>query len=223
MPNWCECHFEVENLLPSEKEVMEQHIKTNTLFSHYIPEPDWSSIPNDKGELPAEEEVKNKNGEVICHTHRFPDGTQDIRWYGWHCAQWGTKWDINEGDIPLTPEEDGGTLQANFLTAWSPPQEGVRALSEMFPDATFYLSYVETGNDFMGVSLFKNGEMVEKDAEPSDIKGEWMNKNHPNAYDEEEEDFNEEALEAFWDVEFEVYESVMDEMEKELREELVTA
>ena len=187
MPNWCECHFEVENLLPSEKEVMEQQITNNTLFSYYIPEPDRSNTPD------------------------------------WHCGHWGTKWDINQGDIPLTPEEDRGTLQANFLTAWSPPQEGVRALSEMFPHATFYLSYVETGNDFLGVSLFKNGEMVEKDASPSDLRSEWMDKNHPNSYDEEEEDFSEEAIEAFWDVEWDVYETAFSELQEQASRALITA
>ena len=241
MPNWTENTLTINNLLAEEIEELQTHIQENKLFSHYFPTPSelefgaqvndgtmletWKTMPWFQALSPEEQKERVEHYEK---THLTPEQAEELTarygtfsGYWWNVNNWGTKWDIVDARADV---EDGGrTLSATFLTAWAPPQAGICLISKLFPHASFTLTYVETGSDFLGVSLIKNGEMVEKDAVPSDLRSEWLDKNHPGSYDEEEEDYKEEALEAFWDVEYDLYNELMDEMAAELSKELVTA
>ena len=69
---------------------------------------------------------------------------------------WGTKWDLNENEA----KESGTSLLENgscdFDTAWSPPSEAIRALSEL-TGASFLLAYYEPGCWFWGVEDISEG------------------------------------------------------------------
>ena len=41
-------------------------------FNAIFPRPDFTKIPNDKGELPIKEEIKNDKGEVVAETLQLP-------------------------------------------------------------------------------------------------------------------------------------------------------
>ena len=115
MPNWCENRVRLsDNGDNSEQfdrlcKLLDGPDPFNTIF----PRPDFPNIPNDKGELPIKEEIKNDKGEVVAETYNFPDGKNDDRWYHWCVDNWGTKWDmcdkftaeIDEGwqSLDLTP------------------------------------------------------------------------------------------------------------------------
>lgn len=60
-------------------------------------------------------------------------------WFDWCIDHWGTKWNSSEGNI----QEDDSIA---FTTAWNPPCEILRKLSEEFPDSTFYCYYAEEGS-----------------------------------------------------------------------------
>ena len=81
-------------------------------FNAIIPQPDWENTPNDNGELP----VLGKMGLEF-------DGEQDLRWYDWRLANWGCKWDLNEGDVKMELSEDKTTLKMWFETPWGPPDK----------------------------------------------------------------------------------------------------
>jgi len=49
-------------------------------------------------------------------------------WYYWCCKNWGTKWNSYENE-----EQDEDTI--SFETAWSPPEEVIARLAQMYPDA----------------------------------------------------------------------------------------
>jgi len=58
-------------------------------------------------------------------------------WYGWNCANWGTKWDA--GDVEFSEEELEGSLSKitySFETAWSHPE----------PIMEWFLNYCEVNN-----------------------------------------------------------------------------
>ena len=93
MPNWCENRVR----LSDNGETSEQFDRLCELldgdnpFNAIFPRPDFTKIPNDKGELPIKEEIKNDKGEVVAETYNFPDGKNDDRWYHWCVRQLGQR------------------------------------------------------------------------------------------------------------------------------------
>ena len=149
MPNWCENRVQ----LSDNGDDSEQFDKLCKLldgpdpFNAIFPRPDFKTIPNNKGELPIAEEIKNSNGELVTITYNFPDGKNDDRWYHWCIDNWGTKWDA---DILGLDVQDYDTLEISFNTAWSPPEGVVRKLREKFPELSFQCFYDEPGCEIAG-------------------------------------------------------------------------
>ena len=108
---------------------------------------DFTKIPNNKGELPIKEEIKNSDGEVVAETFNFPDGKNDDRWYHWCCDNWGTKWDMCDKS---TAEIDEGWAEFEFLTAWAPPYGVFDKIKENFPDVGISWFYDEPGMECAG-------------------------------------------------------------------------
>ena len=149
MPNWCENRVR----LSDNGDNSEQFDKLVKLldgpdpFNAIFPRPDFPNIPNDKGELPIKEEIKNDKGEVVAETYNFPDGKNDDRWYHWSCDNWGTKWDMCD---KFTAEIDEGWAEFGFNTAWSPPYGIFDKIKEDFPDVGISWFYDEPGMEFAG-------------------------------------------------------------------------
>ena len=148
MPNWCKnrVDFYSENTKDLEK-IFNIFSDKESIFGQIIPEPDWKTTPNDKGELPF------KDPSEPMFPPKFPDGTVDDRWYNWRIANWDTKWDACDVDIE---EERYGELNklecftAEFETAWSPPEAICHALREMFPDVSISWFFDEPGMEVAG-------------------------------------------------------------------------
>ena len=109
--------------------------------------PDFKTIPNENGELPKLEQMKNPDGSILWETYNFPDGKNDDRWYHWCVDNWDTKW---EPDMAGIEYEDSEILALTFNTAWSPPQGVITKLREKFPDVTFQCFYDEPGCEIAG-------------------------------------------------------------------------
>ena len=127
MPNWCYNRITIygdEQTEAKLKEIEEIFEKENP-FNEIYPIPDFKNIPNEKGELPKLEQMKNPDGSVLWETYNFPDGKNDDRWYHWCIENWGTKWELSELDI----EYDEEVLELTFSTAWSPPEGVMQKLS----------------------------------------------------------------------------------------------
>jgi len=149
MPNWCENRVR----LSDNGDNSEQFDKLVKLldgpnpFNAIFPRPDFPNIPNDKGELPIKEEIKNSDGEVVAETFNFPDGKNDDRWYHWCVENWDTKW---EPDMHGIEVQDYDTLEISFNTAWSPPEGVIAKLREKFPELSFQCFYDEPGMGIAG-------------------------------------------------------------------------
>ena len=149
MPNWCYNRVQ----LSDNGETSEQFdrlckiLDGDNPFNEIYPRPDFSKIPNNKGELPKKEVRKNDKGEIVWETFNFSDGKNDDRWYHWCIDNWGTKW---EPDMHEVGYEDSEMLELVFNTAWSPPQGVVEKMREKYPNLTFQCFYDEPGCEIAG-------------------------------------------------------------------------
>ena len=116
--------------------------KSDNIFTQFIPEPDWKTTPNEKGELPIQPEKDS------MMPPQFPDGTTDDRWYSWRLANWGTKWDAYEVEIDDSEMHYG--FEVSFDTAWSPPEEICYAIKEQFDDVSVSWFFDEPGMEVAG-------------------------------------------------------------------------
>ena len=137
MPNWCQNRVSFYSDNEQDISKLKSIFESDEPFNTIVPAPDWKTTPNDQGELPVLREMKSpKTGEVFYKTYDFPDGTNDDRWYSWNLANWGTKWELAEVECE---HHDSNSLECEFETAWSPPEEIFYALRQMFEDVSISL------------------------------------------------------------------------------------
>ena len=149
MPNWCYNRVRIDadpDQVKKLKEIHDIFEKYDDPFNQILPIPDFKNIPNEKGELPKLEQMKNPDGSILWETYNFPDGKNDDRWYYWCIDNWGTKGELSELDI----EYDEEMLELTFSTAWSPPEGVMNRLKEKYPDLSFTCFYDEPGMEIAG-------------------------------------------------------------------------
>ena len=156
MPNWCENSLKVTGK-KSEIEKMLEAIKGDEIpfdFEKILPTP---------GDM-AEEQ----SPPINIHKGRY--NTQkygEIDWWHWRVENWKTKWNLDDSTII---DFNGKECNIYFNTAWSPPLGIITKLSEMFPELSFKLSYLEIGMCFAGVFEANAGEVedccVEESKDP---------------------------------------------------------
>ena len=139
----------------------DDEVDTGTVFGHFIPEPDWSTIPLTEN-THKEYSFSNPRGEIgecpkmiIDKDKPFRSGLRfestdvmDDRWYNWRVQNWGTKWDcytleIDDSDLPHG-------FEVTFETAWSPPEEVCSAIREQYPNVSISWFYDEPGCEIAG-------------------------------------------------------------------------
>ena len=147
MPNWCRNRVTVSGTEEDISKLSEIFSDTKSVFNHIIESPDWKRLPNEKGQFPQLERMKNQKGEVMWETYNFPDGKNDDRWYYWCIDNWGTKWELSDLDIEYSDDE---ILELTFSTAWSPPEGVMNKLKEKYPDLGFTCFYDEPGMEVAG-------------------------------------------------------------------------
>ena len=171
MPN--HCHNRVSFYGDSESEIQKLHdifskglenddeVDTGTVFGHFIPEPDWSTVPLHENDV-KEYSFSNPRGEVgecpkmiIDKERPFRSGLRfestdvmDDRWYNWRVQNWGTKWDCYTLEIDDTDLPHG--FEVTFETAWSPPEEVCSAIREQYPNVSISWFYDEPGCEIAG-------------------------------------------------------------------------
>jgi len=78
----------------------------------------------------------------------------------WIQTHWGTRWIAPMGDhhadLYLKREADG-SLQAMFISAWSPPLPFYNRLAEKYPSVTIEYEYTEWGIGFCGYGVGRPG------------------------------------------------------------------
>lgn len=79
-------------------------------------------------------------------------------WYDWKVKNYGTKWDCEIDWLEKTEYD----IQCSFDSAWSPPIEGLRQISLLYPKLVFFLDYEEEGAGFKGLARIDNGVVDDK-------------------------------------------------------------
>ena len=148
MPNWCRNRVTISSKTENDSQFKEVLAKFNKPdpFNQFYPQPDWKSIPNQNGDLPKLEQMKNPDGSVAWETYNFPDGKNDDRWYDWSYSNWGTKWDACDKEI----EDEEDWAEITFNTAWSPPEGIFHKIKDHFPDVAISWFYDEPGMECAG-------------------------------------------------------------------------
>ena len=132
-----------------------------TVFGHFIPEPDWTKVPltentqkeysfsKPRGEIGECPKLIINEEKPFLSGHRFPStGELDDRWYAWRCQNWGTKWDAYSMEIDDSDMPHG--FEVTFETAWSPPEEVCNAIRDQFDDLSISWFYDEPGCEIAG-------------------------------------------------------------------------
>ena len=186
MPNWCENRLQVtgpqkdqdrflEDVDGGINEVAGGMYKGERIFLTFEPLfPTPQELLDTK--CPCTDE-----GLAAKHIEKygFPD------WYAWRIKNWGTKWDAVESKlIRVSP-----CLIYSFDTAWSPPIEWLRNISNHFPELIFTLDYEEVGMCFEGRCIIQNGhDLLDYYQDMSDAR---MKQKHPERFNDEEGKDNE--------------------------------
>ena len=84
------------------------------------------------------------------------------RWLSWRIAHWGTKWNTSAN----TTDANDEWREVFFDTAWSPPIEILRLISEERPSIQFELHYFELGGYFAGNVQFDGEDFLQTELDP---------------------------------------------------------
>ena len=153
MPN--HCYNRVDIGCNSDSESAKIQFKTllsifesSDPFNRIIPEPNWALLQDPKrGEFSKVEQMKSPNGDVICESRRWSDGTQDDRWYNWRLLHWDTKWEAYDKELDDVDED---TFRVTFNTAWSPPESIYHKIRERFSELYITWIFDEPGMEIAG-------------------------------------------------------------------------
>lgn len=145
MPNWCQCNLMVRGEEEDLKKFKEKANGKNTVLSlaKLAPIPIGMRFSDPIKQAKEEKEILKK---------KF--GTDSLN--DWCITNWGTKWETDEANID---NEDEYFISYSFMTAWSPPLEGLRKASEDFPALTLMIDYDEPGGGYKGIAKIVNGKL----------------------------------------------------------------
>lgn len=166
MPNWCDD----SGLIKGDKSVLDEiwaTIHGGSMESDgHDPRPAITALrpcPDDLARTTAgfmsDESDEHDAWKAKQEANKEKYGYTD--WYGWCVDNWGTKW---TPDFEFDRYDDT-TIGFHGQSAWSPPEELMRYITEIYP-VTIEMSYIEEGMMFIGASVFARGNTYSSSAEP---------------------------------------------------------
>lgn len=145
MPNWCDNEVEITGSAKSldrlSELVIDNAVRKSALFEEQIVENHYSLLETF---LPVSDYFGTQEG--------YNRGG-----YEWCIETWGCKWPERDFHLIRVSEE---RLDIQFNTPWSPPENGYRFISKIFPDLMFHHYYRDEGLCFLGLISYQNGITV---------------------------------------------------------------
>lgn len=141
-------------------------------------------------------------------------------WYEWSNKNWGTKWNVNPDQTDDWVNE-GTYAYVTYDTAWGPPNEAIRKVSEMFPKLKIRNIACDPGMNWSCTSDFRNGSEATSEHKLDDSFGREVAEElgiNLSSFDEDEEDDSE--MDSFWEDLFEEYNIPLDHPKAELLKKL---
>jgi hypothetical protein len=166
MPNWVmnelTCIFQTQE----EYNVFKEKVNLEGLFNSFIPMPEVLDGTLSPHIAPGDfingvNKRKNTNFLTLeevasCDdewdSHRAKEIAKNIKafeetgyhdWYSWNLNNWGVKWDA----VRPTAKYDLLTITFSFDSPWGCPEQFVRELSKLYPNATFEMVSGSIEND----------------------------------------------------------------------------
>jgi hypothetical protein len=166
MPNWVmnelTCTFQTQE----EYNVFKEKVNLEGLFNSFIPMPevlDGTLSPHIAPGDFINGVNKRKNTNFITleevascddewDSHRAKEIAKNIKafeetgyhdWYSWNLNNWGVKWDA----VRPTAKYDLLTITFSFDSPWGCPEQFVRELSKLYPNANFEMVSGSIEND----------------------------------------------------------------------------
>ena len=208
MPNDCYNSFTITNVthdqwrdLAATFQVRSNEFQQDFLKTFY-PEPDYSVTPvaETYPEISAQYAKTEEEREQIL---RNEPTIREDSWRDWRVQHWGTKWDVYDCCNDFEQEVASDEFSVVFCTAWSPPKEECLAvISQRFPGSLLINYYEESGEDFCGVTVAKDGVARNHYETLSDYRETFVRQQFPDLDARLEEaglDLDEDLDEFFWD------------------------
>ena len=137
MPNWCDNQVTItgsESVIDKIEKIVKEEKGAGGLLNFFKP-------------MPKELEDTVSPSSSAKKPQPMVDGFDN--WYEWRCANWGTKWEVNEF---YGVDRLGKTLITfAFSSAWAPPLDAYEQFLADNKDCSLKAYYYEGGCDFMGV------------------------------------------------------------------------
>lgn len=124
--------------------------------------PNWCvnklTVTNSTPKLEAFLKEHGLSFEAIVKPNRPENDENNFGTIDAQVAAWGTKWDLADDQQKEAAECLLDYGECSFDTAWSPPSEAIRVLSEI-TDASFELTFYESGCWFWGKESLQDGDI----------------------------------------------------------------
>lgn len=142
MPNWCSNTLTLTHEDPTMIARAKKAFAEGKFLNEFIPVPTelTETVAGSYGD-PAEQ--AKLEARTQANVEKFGYGN----WYDFCCGEWGTKWDVGDGNGIQT--WDDHELIVYFESAWSPPVTAYGKLIDL--GFTVYATYYEPGCAFAGI------------------------------------------------------------------------
>lgn len=172
MPNWCYNNLTVDGTREGVNNFLTAITNEDGAYDMTIPYPCPEELQINARFLSADDGTDDE--ETAALRKQFAENYKKYgarNWYDWQIDNWGTKWAPNVEDHYI--QNNGKSVQFSMESAWAPPTNLIKKLSEKFPTLQFVLSYDEGGMCFAGAEGFYAGEMVHNGYFEYDSVPEW--------------------------------------------------
>lgn len=196
MPNWCSN----SGYIKGEKSVLDEiwkiiHSGSTEVDGEHYPRPAITALrpcPDDLINTMAG--FMNESSPEYMAWQAKKEANQEKygyeSWYGWCIDNWGTKW---TPDFEF--ERTDTAIEFRGDSAWSPPDEIMRYITEIHP-VKIEMSYVEEGMGFLGYYIFEDGLIYNAGCEPEISYDDYMDSEGDidwDAYNDEQDKFRDEC------------------------------
>ena len=137
--------------------------------------PNWTenklTVTNSTPKLEAFLKEHGLSFDAIVKPNRPENDENNFGLIDAQITAWGTKWDLADDEQKEAAECLLDYDECSFDTAWSPPSEAIRALSEQ-TGASFRLAYYEPGMWFWGAESIEDGHIETESTSENKTKEE---------------------------------------------------
>jgi len=161
MPNWCHNLVKIEGpreILSLFSTALDHQLAEDkqVFFSNNVYNSDKGTFEPHANYSETEENYSPLRTFIPIPSFFLSDEGFDKFGYDWCCKKWGTKWKEKDMSMSIAESE----IEFSFSSPWGPPLIGYLAISELFPELMFVHYYEDHTADYIGISKFKNGDVI---------------------------------------------------------------